>query len=442
MEYLDPLRLDRTLFRAATEWVRWSRRLRAGQVAPLGAFELHRSSLGSRCFAQVQEQHEADPLRVPLARWVFRLAEARINQGALLEQAAFLRVALLKVQSEKEELTLAALKQRALGPPGALEERLGRRSALLDTITRYGDDYRRATATLWQRRLEVAKRLGLESPDEIELPIATSRALARAWLERTNDAWASLGADSLSRAIELGLDVRDEHGWPARINADSLRRLVDEGDLFRSLSLDPGPLPQALGGASFLRAMARVGAAWHDAASPKDQPFVVSFDPYGLRRRTAGARFALLALSPSFVKRRLELSGPRLGQHLRCTAVSLLCETRVAALRVLLREPAMHSTPRLLQAFEEDARLTYGVSIDPRLCGSLIELHPDDAQRFIGSALAAQEIEELRDAHDEDWFRNPRGIDQLRAETARPPVTKVDHVDFDPLFSALVEHLG
>lgn len=442
MEYLDPLKLDRALFRAATEWVRWSRRLRAGELAPLGAFEVHRWALGRSRFSQVLELHEADPLRKPLSRWIYRLADARINQAALLEQATALRLERLKVQSENAELSLAALKQRALRPPGALEERLGRRAALLDTLTRHAHDYRRVTANLWQRRLEVAKRMGLESPDEIELPTSDPARHALAWLERTRDAWRSLGAEDLAQAIELGLDVRDEHGWPARINSQTLRRLVDEGDLFRSLNLDPGPLPQALGGASFLRALARVGCAWHDAVSPTDQPFVIAFDPYGLRRRSAGARFALLALTPSYVRRKLELSGPRLAEHLRCTAISLLFETRLAALRVLLREPARVSSERFVQAFEEHGRSALGVDVDPRLCGALVELHPDDPSRFIAALLAAAEIGRLRDAHDEDWFRNPRGIDQLRSETRRPPETWVEQLDFDPLANALFEHLG
>ncbi|MCA9632203.1 MAG: hypothetical protein KC766_31335 [Myxococcales bacterium] len=442
MEYLDPLKLDRTLRRTATEWVRWSRRLRDGQVAPLAAFELQRWALGKSCFGQLRELHEADPLRGPLLRWVYRLADARINQGALLEQTHELRVKRQRVQSENEEISLAALKHRALRPPGALAERLGRRAALLEALSRHGNHYRAVTATLWQRRLEIARRMGLESPDEIELPTPESAALAHAWLERTQDAWRSLSCESLSHAIEVSLDVRDDHGWPARINAQSLRRLLDEGDLFRSLELDPGPLPAALGGASFLRAMARVGAAWHDAASPRDQPFVVAFDPYGLRRRSVGARFALLALNPDYVRRRLDLSGPRLAQHLRCTAQSLLCESRVAALRVLLRAPAMHTSERFTQTFEEHARRTLGAGVDPRLCGPLIELHPDDAQRFVAPALAAVEIDRLRDAHDEDWYRNPRGIEQLRAEAARPPAAQVAAVDFDPLARALLEHLS
>jgi hypothetical protein len=37
--------------------------------------------------------------------------------------------------------------------------------------------------------------------------------------------------------------------------------------------------------------------------------------------------------------------------------------------------------------------------------------------------LAASRGHELADEHDEDWFRNPRAIEQLRAETRTPAVT-------------------
>jgi hypothetical protein len=38
----------------------------------------------------------------------------------------------------------------------------------------------------------------------------------------------------------------------------------------------------------------------------------------------------------------------------------------------------------------------------------------------VGAVLAASHRDELVDAHDEDWFRNPRAIDRLRHENAAP----------------------
>ena len=37
--------------------------------------------------------------------------------------------------------------------------------------------------------------------------------------------------------------------------------------------------------------------------------------------------------------------------------------------------------------------------------------------------LLSQRATELGEAHDDDWFRNPRAIEQLRAEARQPPAT-------------------
>jgi hypothetical protein len=52
-------------------------------------------------------------------------------------------------------------------------------------------------------------------------------------------------------------------------------------------------------------------------------------------------------------------------------------------------------------------------------------LHLDDGQRFAGLLLAPLRARELTESHDEDWFRNPRGVDQLRSEAALPPQCEV-----------------
>jgi hypothetical protein len=46
-----------------------------------------------------------------------------------------------------------------------------------------------------------------------------------------------------------------------------------------------------------------------------------------------------------------------------------------------------------------------------------------DAQRLAGVFLAATRAAQLAEEHDEDWFRNPRAIEQLRAEARVPPAT-------------------
>jgi hypothetical protein len=50
---------------------------------------------------------------------------------------------------------------------------------------------------------------------------------------------------------------------------------------------------------------------------------------------------------------------------------------------------------------------------------------PHDAQRFAGWATARERFALLEEAHDEDWYRNPRAIDQLRSEAELSPRTEL-----------------
>ena len=66
-----------------------------------------------------------------------------------------------------------------------------------------------------------------------------------------------------------------------------------------------------------------------------------------------------------------------------------------------------------------------------RIAGALWHVHVDAAQRYAGLLTAAAKHEELTEQHDEDWYRNPRAVDQLRAETRLPPATTVSDADLD-----------
>jgi hypothetical protein len=52
-----------------------------------------------------------------------------------------------------------------------------------------------------------------------------------------------------------------------------------------------------------------------------------------------------------------------------------------------------------------------------------IRVRPRDSQHFAGALLAASRHETLLQTHDEDWFRNPRAITELRAELNEPALT-------------------
>jgi hypothetical protein len=97
-----------------------------------------------------------------------------------------------------------------------------------------------------------------------------------------------------------------------------------------------------------------------------------------------------------------------------------------AALRVRLRPYALASERAFREAFSELANQELQISLPPALAGALFQLDVEDEQRLLGRLLAAKRERELTEAHDEDWFRNPRAIEQLRAEAHRPPAVRIE----------------
>jgi hypothetical protein len=63
--------------------------------------------------------------------------------------------------------------------------------------------------------------------------------------------------------------------------------------------------------------------------------------------------------------------------------------------------------------------------------GALFRLHVDDDQRFAGLLLGAAEGDRLVHTHDEDWFRNPRASDELRAGAELSPVLGVERSELE-----------
>jgi hypothetical protein len=52
-------------------------------------------------------------------------------------------------------------------------------------------------------------------------------------------------------------------------------------------------------------------------------------------------------------------------------------------------------------------------------------MRADEGQRLSGLLLAASWHRRLLEAHDEDWFRNPRAIEEIRAEAEEVPEASV-----------------
>jgi len=437
---LDPLALDRSVRETAQRWRRWRRSLRRGTALDTDPFVFSREVAGRSLFQQVSELPDADPLRQSLRRWIYRFAEQRINLPHLAACSFERRVRLHGVERpETAELSLATMIHRALGGRA-------QRSAWLDTALECADRLVQHSTLLWERRQEIAVRMGLDTPDSLELPCAEIAAVADEWLSCSDELIQTSGTRSPAEWLSPALAEDAGAGWPARLDALSMRDLLAEGGLLDGLELDPGPLPRAYAASSFLRGLARVGAAWVEAAAPTNQPFVVAHDPYGASRRTHGALFALLPLNRSFARRRLRLGERDWLNHRRAVARVVLLESRAAALRVILRPRALAGASAWREAFPSAVERALGVGLRRSYPGLLWQLHLDDGQRFAGLLLASVRARELTESHDEDWFRNPRAVDQLRSEAALPPQCEASPDDLRAgavaLHGALLEQLS
>jgi len=437
---LEPLALDRKIREAALIWRRWRRKLASGDTQDDEPLLFHREICGRRLFQELADKIAHDPLARPMQRWVYRLAEQRINASLLvqIEKARQLDKHVIE-QPENAQLSLHDLLALALSESARRSEWLKGFYANAGQLAAY-------VGLLWERRQEIARRMALTSPGEVELPGMDLVESARALLARTDDMAQSFARRDLAAVIELGLGTEANEGWPARLTLRSLVELFRGTRLFDELRLDPGEFPKAIASSSFLRALARLGAAWVDATAPKHQPFVIAHEAYGLRRRQLGALFGSLPLSGAFLAKSLNVSSHRTRDQARVMARVLLLEARTSALRVSLRGPALAGRSAFSEEFEQSVERVHGLALPGTLAGAVFELHVDDGQRFAGALLGASRAFELTAEHNEDWFRNPRAVDQLRSEAELSAEASCDAVELskgaDALYQALYEALA
>ncbi len=410
---LDPLRLDRTLARLATLRGRFIAALRSGS-AQEHSFESLPSGLDGELLSNLDAARERDPLAMPLRRW----AAALLLDHATLEQrrdvASALRVERHALDApERAQLTLAQMRRYAL-VDGARRERWlaayeSRTSALQEAYFRYRE-----------RRAEHAQALAVDVLPEAD---GYRRLLARV-LEATRDAAAELRISTLAQFIERALGSELPGVYPNRLTPRSIAELFREGGWLQGLEPQAPELPELLAPSSLARALARFGAALHDAGANRGRPFVLAFDVQGLRRAEFSALLALLPLSAAFAQRRLELSRARVPDHARAAQRVLLLTLRSSAIRAELSLVASASADAYRRAFREWLPGELGFELNPSLAGALFV---DDAapQRLHGLLVALEKHHGLTERYDEDWFRNPRAIEALRAELDEPPQSEL-----------------
>jgi hypothetical protein len=415
---LDPILLSREFQRANELRAAWERGLHDApdpDDCPLGVY---RALLSSERSEHIRARADDDPLKEPLLRWSWLLTERRVNQ-AWYARAAYLRYGrtLHVDEPEKGNFTAAQGVHNALAQPACRAHWLAALPALFA-------EHSRVLGVHWQRRRELSRRLDFDL-DTIELPSPEVVAIAREWLAASAELAREFRARTLADVVALGLARESDRGFPSRINETTFLGWFGEAGFLRDLEPRAPRWPEPLGAASFYRALVQFGRAFRTAAVSDTQPFVVAHDPYGLEAWHSGFVFAGLLGSPKFLRRRLELSAEHALATRRALARVELFASRWLAFTVTLRALSLSSYDRLRKDLPELAHAALGVELHPDLALSLPRQNDDDAQRFAGWALAREQLRVLQEAHDEDWFRNPRAVDQVRSEAQLSPRTRV-----------------
>ncbi len=422
----NPVELDRQLARAFAHWRAWRMRQRQAPEQDSDdedALSLFRPITGQALFRTLGELPEHDPLRAPLRRWVYRLAEQRINQGVLTQLARERQLERRHPDAPgRVAVSVSEMLRRCISDPARGE--VWMRLFLEDTPS-----ISAVTVNLWQRRREIARRMRLEGPSQIESPATNVGEVAQQLAATTRDRVRELDLASPAAfvAVAVGRDIPGN--WPARLSPHRLLDFFREGDLLRSLDLKAPPLPGSHGAASFARALGILGGAWLEALAPTDQPFVIAHDPYGLKRHEASALFALLPLNARFLVQKLEIAPHALADVQRRLAQVWLLDLALAAFRVQLRPHALAGEQAFREAYTELAHRDLDLSLPRHAAGVLFPLGIEDEQYLVGRLLGVRRELTLLEAHDEDWYRNPRAIEQLRAEAHRPPEVQVQPED-------------
>ena len=381
------------------------------------------------------------PLRDGLLRWVHELLQARVGHDLELADAdaAFA----LDPRLAKSRLALAeqavAAREASEAPEASLRADVAVHTyagALARMIT--APDASRAAAALEragdlaapvaavrkerrERRFEAARRLGLAHPYALATKSDVG-ALARAFLDASEPLAVELlkvahkrseGRWYASSAIQSFLARDAREGWPAYLT----QRWLD--DVFKALAprgADAGELPDALGGASFLRAGAAWGASWKTAGAPRSMPFALARDPYPVPAFRFGFAMAHVVADPHFQRRMLELPARTAKAQSRVLRGSMFHEARVTAARALFATEE-HVTPSM---FEEIGARLFGAPLPASMRDAWPDPRTTDPARLLALLGTRAFLTHIVDRYDDDWFRNPKAGSHLTSLACGP----------------------
>ncbi len=412
---LQPIELSKALARAEEARRAFVIQLREAPEADATPLQLYREVLDKEIWDQVAELPELDPLKEPLRRWLVQLIDARVNQPwSIARSREWRSVPRAPLDNGETGRTLAELQQLALSHPE-------RANAVLQALAKSLEQPRVAATTLWHRRHEMASRLGIEDLASLYTSGTTLVAESSAWLSDTQELFTAPKALDFGGWLEASLAHNAQADWPARINEQVMIGWFRRSPLLVDVEPELSPLPRRLSPASFARLLESFGTALHEALAPVNQPFVVARDPLGVAGHSYGALFAWLLLDPAFAARELGVQRTRFADYRRVLLRMWLHETRRAAIAVQVRQTALTSAQSGALTARELLSAEWRHDLGPEAALALVGTLDQAPARFAALLGAAAWSRRLRAAHDEDWYRNPRAGEQLRAEAERPP---------------------
>jgi hypothetical protein len=434
----DPVTIDRTIARAAGALRSWRRRLRTDADRAAGEvwFEGTRDVTTRTAFEWASALAATDPLRMPFRRWIYRLTLARVAQPAVV--AAERGRQIREIRTELPEPAVVSVRdvvRQAIADPVE-----ARREQWIGALRGRTGALEIAERDVAEVRAEISSRLGVADPVEMTAVCGRRAIVQQAGdlLKRTNDlSKAVFGPGKTLAGLLSILIARDVAGtWPVRLSERWLGDLFRATKLLEGLSMDLGPLPPTVGASSFMRGLARFGAAYSRAASDRAGPFVLSNDATDTRALRRGALFAMLLLDPIFLKKKLGFSETVSGSVARALGRTVLGAVRLQAVR------CSTAAPRSSPAEIADAmQAAWSVPAAPWLSGIVPRACHEAPSRLLAVLLAARDRDALVDAFDEDWFDNPRAVDWLRGQDAAPCAAALEDTELGGLARSFADRI-
>jgi hypothetical protein len=412
MTYEDPLDWDRQIQTGHQLVERYRRALHVEPAAAEDGPFVGTPFVTTRAaFDRIRELPVELPLREPLLRWAFRMADARINAELERNLARAWRTEVLRIDRPRSmQTTRAEILACVLRDAPA-------RRIWLELLAQQLDGLTESTSLLWQRREELAQRAGFagfsaasDPTTHLEQHIVEWRATVNSGLPRS---WGKDPVELLTTALASTAT----QGWPARLNAQSVAALLGSRDWLRRVVREPH-WPTLIGPTSFVRALHALGRELAFGWAATTHPFVVAHRAGGLSEQRLGYLLASLVTNLEWQKRALGVRPDKAREQVRALAFALLYAGHGLSLKVQLARAATRSASALEQAHTQNLIEMFGFELPRVFAGQVPKLDFDDAHALVGFWLGLSDHERLRQTHDVDWFRNPRAIEAVLEQSA------------------------